>query len=355
MNCDTQRTGTTHAALSVEEINSYGELRSLRDEMDALWRADSDATVFQSPGWLFAWLEHINQEERLMALVVRSNGLMVGFAPFCLHTTREGVSQLSLIAAGISDYLDIVVHTGYREQVAATLFHYLCSRAGWDVLNLEQLRPRSALLRHPVALDETVEAQDVCPVLPLSSSSDLDAAVRAPALRQLAYYRRRMARTVRASIERADDTNLESMVDSLAILHRRRWAVRGEGGVLSDGRVIAFHRGVAEGLARDGMLRMYLLKFDGNDAAAFYGFHHYGRTIYYLGGFAPEFARLNPGAIIVGHAIEMALAEGAAEFDFLRGSEPYKFFWGARARINYRRIIQRNHGPLHALDHDINS
>jgi CelD/BcsL family acetyltransferase involved in cellulose biosynthesis len=33
--------------------------------------------------------------------------------------------------------------------------------------------------------------------------------------------------------------------------------------------------------------------------------------------------------LLIGEAIAMAAAEGAASFDFLRGAEPYKYRWGA--------------------------
>lgn len=354
MNGDVERPATARRELRVEEVDSIAELYSLRDEMLMLWRADCSATVFQSPYWLFAWLEHIKPEERLSVLVVRSGRFMVGAAPLCLRQTREGVSGLCFIEVGITDYFDLTAWPGYQWQVVEAVFEYLFRRGGWDVLRLEQLRPCSLLLRYPLPPGDTVEAQEVCPVLGMSPSLALRSIISERAFRQLAYYRRRLARTGRVSVESADETNVDAILESLAALHCRRWRARGENGALSGADIMAFHRGVAGALVRERMLRMYLLKFDGRDAAAFYGFHCNNRTMYYLGGFAPEFARLNLGSIIVGHAIERALAEGATEFDFLRGSEPYKFFWGARARLNYRRFIHRNHDPHPAFDHDIN-
>jgi hypothetical protein len=40
-------------------------------------------------------------------------------------------------------------------------------------------------------------------------------------------------------------------------------------------------------------------------------------------------SRLSPGTLLIAHAIEEVIREGAAIFDFLRGQERYKYFWGA--------------------------
>jgi CelD/BcsL family acetyltransferase involved in cellulose biosynthesis len=80
---------------------------------------------------------------------------------------------------------------------------------------------------------------------------------------------------------------------------------------------------------------MYALRLEGRTAAVFHGFAARDRTSYYLSGFDPAFERFSPGTLVVGHAIEEAAREGAAEFDFLRGGEPYKYRWGARDRPCY--------------------
>ena len=75
--------------------------------------------------------------------------------------------------------------------------------------------------------------------------------------------------------------------------------------------------------------------------AVYYGFLHHDRAYAYLGGFDPELPRLSPGAQIIGHAIDQAIAEGATEFHFLRGGEAYKYSWGAVDRWNTARTFRR--------------
>ena len=68
-----------------------------------------------------------------------------------------------------------------------------------------------------------------------------------------------------------------------------------------------------------------------------------------LAGFDPAFSKLSPGTLTIGHAIDQAIREGATEFDFLRGGEPYKYHWGAVDRVNFRRCIGKGQSAHHSL------
>ena len=68
------------------------------------------------------------------------------------------------------------------------------------------------------------------------------------------------------------------------------------------------------------------------------------RTVYYyLQGFDPEFAWYSPGTQIIAAVIEDALREGKLELDFLRGSEAYKYSWGAHDSHTSRLVRARFH------------
>src|SRR5919202_546321 len=121
-----------------------------------------------------------------------------------------------------------------------------------------------------------------------------------------------------------------------------RWESCGvPGGVLRDPRVERFQRDAAPELLRAGMLRLYALRIDGHIVGAYYGLAHGARAYAYLGGFDPDYAFESPGTILIGHAIEEAVREGAREFHFLRGPESYKYEWGAVDRWNRRRSFRR--------------
>jgi len=81
---------------------------------------------------------------------------------------------------------------------------------------------------------------------------------------------------------------------------------------------------------------LYLLYIGDRVAAVNYGFSVKSCTYSYIGGFAPEFASLGLGRMIIDHILRAAVAEGATKFDFLRGQEEYKLRWGGKVVPQYR-------------------
>lgn len=174
------------------------------------------------------------------------------------------------------------------------------------------------------------------------SSDPLDGIVPRAFLKKMRYHERRLDREFAVKWQMAaDPSSLETLFGGLVRLHAARWAEEGTAGMLDDPRAVAFHRHVAKAFLARGMLRLHALRLDGALAAAWYGFAANGRTYYYLGGFDPRFERFSVGTVIVGHALEHALAEGATELDFLRGREAYKYAWGAVDRPQRRIRLTR--------------
>jgi CelD/BcsL family acetyltransferase involved in cellulose biosynthesis len=142
------------------------------------------------------------------------------------------------------------------------------------------------------------------------------------------------------TVDCANEATFDNLFARFVQLHRRRWTARGELGVLSDD-LISFHREVGRRFVAEGVLRLYVLSLGAAPAAAFYGFHAKGRSVYYLSGFDPTYERYSPGTLVVAHALERALLDDRAEaFDFLRGAEAYKYAWGAEDELLYRHSLQ---------------
>ncbi len=110
-------------------------------------------------------------------------------------------------------------------------------------------------------------------------------------------------------------------------------------GMLADDVVQTFHRLVARGMLDADALRMYAMRVCNRIVAVFYGFAHHHTVCYYLSGYDPDLEKSSPGTLIVAHAIEQAVRDGAKTFDFLRGAEEYKYAWGAKERVNRRRQL----------------
>jgi CelD/BcsL family acetyltransferase involved in cellulose biosynthesis len=156
----------------------------------------------------------------------------------------------------------------------------------------------------------------------------------------LRYYRRRAERAGTLRFETAVPDRVLLLLENLVRLHGARWTAKGESGVLADATTGQFHGYASLALAAAGLLRLHALHFNDRIVAVLYGMQAKGRAYYYLSGYDPEFSHLGLGTLIVGHAIDTATQDGAQEFDFLRGAEPYKYRWGAQDRPMECRLLR---------------
>jgi CelD/BcsL family acetyltransferase involved in cellulose biosynthesis len=78
-----------------------------------------------------------------------------------------------------------------------------------------------------------------------------------------------------------------------------------------------------ECLQRD-WLRLYCLEIGGEIAAMIYSYRFRKHVFLVQAGFDPAYAKLSPGNVLLGYALEHAIGEGNAVFDFLRGEHSYK-------------------------------
>jgi CelD/BcsL family acetyltransferase involved in cellulose biosynthesis len=306
--------------MNIEWIDRLSGLEALEPAWLELWRNCPRATPFQSPQWLLPWTQYLYRGGEIWALALRDNQQLVGFAPlFCWGTDRRSVSFLG---AGISDYGDLLFAPGRESECASAVWRFLnAERPRWDVLDLQELRPESKLLAAGEA-----EACSICPVLELSDyPGTLDPKHRTDLHRA----RNKLFKNPDVQFTAATNASFAQHFDEFVRLHNARWS-----GL--DGSLQCFHRQAAARFQATGNLRLSLLWLDGEAVAATYCFIA-GRTLYcYLSGIDPAKSKLSPGTVLLGWVIDEAVAEGMREIDFLRKTEPYKYLWGARDRINYQ-------------------
>jgi CelD/BcsL family acetyltransferase involved in cellulose biosynthesis len=123
-----------------------------------------------------------------------------------------------------------------------------------------------------------------------------------------------------ATFRLADAESLERDLDTLFSLHRARWEGRPSAFAHDD-----FHRDVARAALGRGWLRLWLLELDGQPLAAWHGFHVGGVTCYYQAGRDPAYGKWSAGFVLLAHTLREAIGEGATEYRFGRGGEPFKY------------------------------
>ena len=106
-----------------------------------------------------------------------------------------------------------------------------------------------------------------------------------------------------------------------------------------DDAMATFFREIAEGFLASGRLRLAFLSTRGVDVASVFQFRTAGAFLLYNSGYDPAHREANPGLVLIARSIGQAIAEGCSEYDFLRGTERYKYGLGGVDRVVYRLTV----------------
>jgi CelD/BcsL family acetyltransferase involved in cellulose biosynthesis len=303
----------TIADLSVPALERVDDIESLRDEWSEL--AGRSGSFFATPEWLLLWWEHFGGDRELLLTAGRGpDGRLEAILPFYLWRARP-FRIVRVLGHGPGDELGPI---GERA-VAGPAFARWAESERFDLLLAEQLPgdgwqecvPGARLLSRSGSPVLTFDCLTWDELLASKSRN----------------FREQVRRRARA-LEREHDVryqlvtgrdDLEKSLDTFFRLHGLRW---GQGSIIA--RTEAFQRDFAAIAAARGWLRLWLLEVDGCPAAAWLGFRFAGAECYYQAGRDPAFDSRSVAFVLLAHTVRAALEDGAREYRFLRGDEPYK-------------------------------
>lgn len=328
----------------VSEVTTDSQLHSLSREWSCLWGRCRSVTPFQAPEWLLPWWTCFGNGD-LWLLTVRLGATLIGIAPFfVMH--RSALRVLTMMGTGLSDYAGVLIDDLQPSRVVLdAIFAYICQhRARWTVGIFGNLPPESPLLSSAMWPGLHMKTNGImpCPFLQLpASSAHLLKALRPKFRHNLIRCKNNLIKEYGrgASFERATDHTLPEYLEALQRLHKRRWPPGINQQAFDDNQVWLFHQNVARSFQTLGWLRFYGLRIGGTLIALAYCFVRGDRLFFYLTSFDKKLARFSPGTLLIWFAIEEAIREGLREYDFMRGTESYKYNWCAHNRINQQLQI----------------
>ncbi len=337
-----------------EDVTDDAAFQALAPEWDHLLAGSSVVSPFLTWAWVSAWRQTLGAGHTLAVVAARhpGDGTLLGLAPFAVEERRApgGLRYHALVFLGSGpaapDHLDLLVLQGWEGAVAAPLWGAVLRRTRPDVADLDGLRAGGLL--EALALRRTADrrrfAEPIpCPHLPLPATWDEYQAGLGRNLRQnLRRYARRLEEEAPGPITRrlvVRPEEIDPTLDDLARLHQQVRNARGQAGAFRSPGMTAFHHLAARRLLEAGRLRLHRLDVDGRAVAVIYCVRQGDVVSFYTTGYDPSYARFGPGRDLMAHAIGAAIAEGATEFDFLRGDEAYKDHWGTCLRHDWRVVL----------------
>ncbi len=285
----------------------------------------------------------------LAVVTAQANGSLVGAAPLFFASHDSAPALLLLGSIEISDFLDLLARPTDLAPFLHGLLDFLSAPGfplAWkalDLYNIPENSPSLTALQAEAAArgwNFTRQALQVAPSISLPDN--FEAYLASLDKKQRHELRRKMRRAEES--ERGvrwyiveDEAALASEVDAFLAL------------MASDPQKAAFltpamrtQMHLASLAAfRAGWLQLAFLEIDGQKACAYLNFDYDNKVWVYNSGLDRSFMELSPGWVLLGYLLEWAVTRRRVEFDFMRGSEDYKYKFGASDRQVIRARIMR--------------
>lgn len=323
--------------------------------LEPAWQrlAESRGNLFVGPDWVATALSVFAPSNYLLA-VAREGREVVGVMPIEGRPGRRNVMRF--LGSELGDRFEPLCAGAVEQEFLGELASTLEGRGGFRMMVLNHVDVESTWWRRLAG----GEGSRIAAVAQRESEEfyidlaglDWDGylATRSKSFRKrLSYIERALGRDHSVLIrESQDSSRLDQDLDRFFALHELRWQARG-GSSLADASKREFIRQVATRLLQRGQLRLRFLEVDGTAVASLLAWKFGGRYCYYQGGFDPAWSKSSVGTLLIGDTIRAAIKEGADEFDFLLGEEPYKRRFATNSRRVANVVLVGRRRPAHLI------
>lgn len=318
-----------------DQIDLFDQLQPEWNEL--LHRSTSDR-IFSTWEWQSTWWKAYQPGQLWVICCRDEQDRLVGLAPwFVENHPAKGRVVRSIGCVEVTDYLDIIVDTTFIEAVLECFASFVLEKAAsFDLLDLCNIPEHSPNLERFArslrvrSFEVEITQQEVCPIIQLPTtweaylSEVLDKKERHEIRRKL---RRAEGETNWYIVgpEHQLNEEIERFLDLMSASHPEK------AGFLRDPQNLEFFRQVTPIVYEQGWLQLSFLTIQGKAAATYLNFDYNSQILVYNSGLLPgEYGHLSPGIVLLAHNIRHAIEARHKIFDFLRGSESYKYRMGGK-------------------------
>ena len=325
--------------MQLEVVSDKAKFAQLKEHWNQL-AADQPLHSWE---WMFHWWDAFQNLGSLALLVVRDQDRVVGIAPWFIRRTAAGGKQLCFLGSGktSTDYLRILstqdCATEVLRLIRQAITEGLPGLPKLDCLELEGIsatdQQMSTLIADLQQANFDVFVRRLESTWAVDLPSDWDTFVQS--------VRKQYRRKIRSALRRmesgeftfrstATGEDFDLAIEHLIRLHQNRWEAKGEPGCFADPQFEQFLRTAGQALANRNACEIVWCEYQGTPIVS----HIYLTTDkliqLYQTGLDDEYREFEPGFLLFAHRLRHAIESGRTRFDFLRGDEHYKSFWGAQ-------------------------
>ena len=299
-------------------------------------------TIFITPQWQGIWWNRFKSDIKPSIQVLTSGGNAIGVLPLLL----ENKEATFIGDSDVYDYMDFPIVQGYGEQFFSMAWDYL-SEMGWDTLRLESIPENSPTLEYlpEVARNNGCNVElhnsDTTPCMDLPGSwEDYLTGLRKKDRHEL----RRKLRRLESNSEfkqYAVEIKDESVREDMDEFFRLMALSRDDKSDFLTQENKEFFVDLALNFSESGKYKLFFMEIDGVRVASCICFDYDETYLLYNSGYDPEKSSLSVGLLNKALTIQEAISQDIKEYNFLRGTERYKYHLGASDRAVFDLIITR--------------
>ena len=310
--------------MKVETID-FSKYEKLWHQYGTTWKW---ANPFITPPWLKAWYRVFGGGRELMLTLVSTDRGPIGIAPLM----REGTTARIIGSADLCDSGDMIVAPNQEQVLIGGLIDFLESN-GINHMVLEPVRPDSTVF----SIARSLESADKwrCNISPVNQSLEMklpgswqDYLDRLSS-KQRHEIRRKLRRLYESGDvvmnEIGDAAQIDGALDRFIDLFKQS---RTDKAAFMNKERERFFRELAAELHGLGMLRLQEISINGVSVAMVYSIAYDNCLYLYNNGFNPEYRATSIGLLSKVLSIRSAIDAQLTTYDFLGGTERYKYQLG---------------------------
>lgn len=325
----------------IKIIQNHKEFFELRDEWNALLEMSKENdNVFLRHEWFDVWWQAFGAEKQMFILLYCDKEELLGIAPLMIFRDRYKTipyKRLGFIEDANAPSMNFIIERGKEEKVIYAFLKYLLNnkRKTWNVAVLTKIPNTSAtaaicqnffsryniryLLRHGQNSPY------------ISVNQDWETFLKSTSLRfrkQLRNKINRLSASGDVTFELWDDigTDGKYLKDAMNV-SSRSWKHREGTSMNSTPGRKKFFKLLSDVASKNGWLRIWLLRLNGNPIAVEYHLEYKGKTHAMRGDFDESWDNLSPGSVLEADIIEQCFKNDLSEYDFCGLPFGYKLRW----------------------------
>jgi len=305
--------------MKVEQLNSFSELEIVAASLP-------NGGVFQSPGYLKAFSDNFSNKNQLILLAVKEGEEIKGYGVFEAWEKKAMFLGMKPVLGKeeVTDFGDMVYLQGEGKRVWQVTVEWLKNN-GYQELQLDYVREDGESMEFLKNQGEARQ-QEVSPYIDLPKSFEgyLEKMQRK--------HRKELKRKIKRLEEKRNyyecsEKTLERDFEEFVRLHRLSDPEKRK--FMSE-KMKRFFYQVKTTKLSGWQSKLCFLKINNRPVAGVMTFENEREVWLYNSGYDPKYQYYSVGLLLKSYKIKKAIEEGKKKYDFLRGSERYKYELGAK-------------------------